>query len=391
MFNLSKIKPIWILRFACFCQIAGLGFLTTYEAVHMRQNGLSNGTVGNLLTLQFGLIIIMGPIWGRLADLTLRYKEIVILGMVGLIGSIWIFSYAHDFKSFLIYSCLRGALFPAVNGIMPALAIHNIGKKGQGKGFGGYRAFGSIGFMTATFFLPLFFHEIPAIARAASCFLPFAIYALITLKNPQVQLGARKRFNLKSIPVPLYYYFIAYFLISMTEPAVHAFFGAYGNSLGASDQLIGQIASINGLLALFALPIVGRWIDIKGPRFIILLGMLSQCLRMFTTAQITDPHYLWIPQLFHFLGWAGIEIGTIIYVSSLMDEKDKATGLSIAVSVKVLGMMAGASLMGHLTEAHSYPYMYNVVGTIAFVGTVLFFFQKTAGSSANSGLPSTAG
>jgi MFS family permease len=380
-------QSIWLLRLACFCQVAGVGALTTYEAVHMRASGLSNATIGYLLSLQYGLIIVMGPIWGRIADRSMRYKEIVAIGSVGLVAAAWVFSYAQGLGSFLAYCFLRGFFFPTLNGIMPALAVHNIGRERQGRGFGGYRAFGSIGFMTATIVLPYLLAEIPQVTRIASLFLPMSILALIPLRNPAAHLFEARAFHWKSIPAALHLYLIAYFFISMTEPAVHGFFGAYASSLGASVAWIGVLSGMTGFMALISLPIVGHWIDLKGPRLILVGAFLAQSLRMFITAGITNPDWLWLPHLLHFMGWAGKEVGTIILVTRLVGESNKATGLTIAVSVKVLGMMVGAWMMGQVAERWDYQVMFGCIGATALIGFLILVSQGVKKDEGSRSVP----
>jgi MFS family permease len=301
----------------------------------------------------------------------------------------WVFSSADGFWPFLVYSCLRGFFFTTLNGVMPALAVHNIAKERQGRGFGSYRAFGSIGFMTANIALPYLLSEVPQVIRIASLFLPLSFLALIRLKNPTAHLLDEQRFHWRSLPLPLYLYLVAYFFISMTEPGVHGFFGAYASSLGADVTWIGVLSGMTGFMALLSLPIMGHWVDVRGPRLVLLVAFLAQALRMFVTAAITDPRWLWVPHLLHFVGWAGKEVGTIILVTRLVGERNKATGLTIAVSVKMLGMMVGAWSMGMIAENWDYRIMFVCIGAIALFGFVILQLQRRSNLEP-SGVPAAA-
>ena len=78
-------KRLWLLRFCSFIQVAALGLFTAFEAVHMRENGISARWIGIIMGIENGLLIFSGPMWGRIADKTSHYKRILIVGVLGLL------------------------------------------------------------------------------------------------------------------------------------------------------------------------------------------------------------------------------------------------------------------------------------------------------------------
>ena len=58
-------------------------------------------------------------------------------------------------------------------------------------------------------------------------------------------------------------------------------------------------------------------------------------------------------------------MGTIILVTQLMGQRNKATGLTLAVSAKVLGMMVGAWMMGLIAERWGYQVMFACIAVSA--------------------------
>lgn len=375
-----KLSPIWILRFTCFCQICGMGFLPAFEVVQMRSAaGLDPRTIGWLLALENGLLILLSPLWGRLADRTLRYREIVAFGSIGMVFTLLVFAWAKSFEMFVLYAILRGVFMPVLMGIMPTLAVVNIGNKAPGRGFGGYRAYGSIGFMVATWVLPFFFTDVAHVALAASVIFPLSIFALFALANPTSPL-VKNTSSWRHFPRRLYLLLFAVFIVSFSEPGIHQYFGEYARTLGASTQWIGFLAGITGLIALLSLFVVGHWVDLKGPRLILLLAFLAQSARLALTGMITDLDWLWLPHLFHFIGWAGKEIGTILFVIQIVGPSQKATAMSLALSFKMGGMMVGSLMMGYFVELWGFPHMFFAVSAITLSGCVILLMVPSGDS-----------
>ncbi|MDF7809236.1 MFS transporter [Pontiellaceae bacterium B12219] len=370
-----EIKRLWLLRICSFIQVCTLGLFTVFEAVHMRENGISAGWVGIIMAIENGLLILTGPMWGRLADKTSQYKRILILGVLGLsVGLFW-FAYADSVGDFMIYALLRGVFLSSTAGILPALAIANLQTMGKGKGYGGYRPFGSIGFMTMSMVFPLIFGGIKAMAVFSGCLLPLSIWTICKLNNPEKpQKHTPARWN--KMPREFYIFMAASFFSFLAEPGIHGFFSAYAKDLGASLNLVGYLSGLTGFLALISLPMIGRWVDSRGVKWILFISFFAQPLRLLITSFITTPEYLWIPHLLHIFGWAGKEVATIVFLSNLVGARRQATALTLHVSLRTAGMMTGSLMMGYLVDTYTYSFMFQLMAAVSGIGFLLLFCIK---------------
>lgn len=385
----SVQKPrrlLWNLRWSCFFQVGCIAQLSVYEAVHMTEQGLSGTRIGLLLALANALVIFTSPLWGRIADQYQFYRRLVGMGTLGLSATLVWFAFADSNTDFLIYVILRGLLTTSVMGVMPALALANLPQEGQGKGYGGYRSYGSIGFMAATFILPALLPIIFTIILTASVLLPISLIFIFGLQRPAPRTAQEEKAFQGKLPPLLYWFLAAHFLVCMTEPAINGFYNSFARTLGSPLEWIGVISGFNGFIAFISLPLIGMWVDKRGPELILMLGFAAQGLRLFTASFITLPEFLWIPQLFHSFGWAGREVATIVFITLLAGPTRRATAVTLAISTKMAGMMVGSFLMGSLSDLYGYPVMFRIIAALAGCSLVFLVFVLRKRRSPDEGL-----
>ena len=368
-------KRLWLLRFCSFIQVATIGIFAAFEAVHMRENGISARWIGIVMGVENGLLIFTGPMWGRIADKTSHYKRILIFGVLGMSLNLFWFAQAESISDFMIYALLRGIFWSSIAGILPALAIANLQSMGKGRGFGGYRPFGSIGFMTMSWIFPLIFGGIKAMSIFAGCLLPLSILAIRKLNDPD-KPREHTRTDWHKMPRDFYIFMTASFFCFLSEPGIHGFFSAYVKDTGGSLQLVGYLSGLTGFLALISLPTMGRWVDHRGVKWVLFVAFLAQPLRLLITSLIVTPEFLWISHLLHIFGWAGREVATIVFLSNLVGTSRQATALTLHVSLRTAGMMVGSLMMGYLVDTSGYTIMFQVMAGVSFIGFLLLFKIK---------------
>ncbi len=370
----SYARKLWLARGACFLQIGCGAQLSIYAAVHMTDKGLSGTAIGILLAIESALIILTGPLWGWVADRYHFYRRLIAIGTIGLTATMAWFAIADSELDFLFYVLLRGIMVTSVMGVMPALALANLPPESQGKSFGSYRSFGSIGFMTSSLLLPMFLPSIESIILLAALVFPTSLYFVFALERPPPRTTSEEEAFHKKLPPLLYWFLVANFLVCLTDPAINGFYNSYARTLGADLEWIGFISSLNGFTAFLFLPIMGSWVDRRGPKLILLLGYASQSLRMLSASFVTAPEWLWMPQVFHIFGWAGREVAAILFIAVLAGTTKRATAMGLYVSTKMAGLMVGSFLMGRLSDLYGYSVMFQIVSAIAAFSLVFLLY-----------------
>ncbi len=339
----------------------------------MANHGLSGSTIGILLAIENGLLLASGPLWGWIADRFACYREMVSGSALGLAFALYWLSQSETIADFTIYVCLRGLLFTAMASTMTALAMSNLSSNTPGRGFSAYRIFGSIGFMSGSFFFPILFPEVENILMAGACLLPISLFFILQLDNPPKRSKEENKAIKSPIPAAAWIFLSAHFIISITEPGNLGFLNDYVRELGGSPKLMGWYSAMTGLMALVSLPLMGRWVDARGLYWVLGLGFLSQAIRPFIVSSISDPNLLWLSHLCHAFGWAGREVGALILMISLMGTHRRATAVSLIVAVRMAGTMVGSFLMGQWSDAFGYPTMFKYISIIACTSLPLLF------------------
>lgn len=362
----------WILRITCMMQIASAGILWAFEAVRMKDMGVGETAIGILLGLSSGIFILSSLYWGRLADKHHWHRKIAIWGTVLLAISSIYFSICTDVWQFTIFAVVKSIAAPMVFGMMPALAVETFGRERQGRDFGVYRAFGSLGFILGGMVLPLVFNDIADVARAGGLLVAFSLFLLVQLPEPDTKPSSHEPFKIRSLHPAIKLFLGCYFFIALSEPATGGFFSAYARELGGGTRLLGLLFGLMGFMALVCLPLMGRLLDSVSPVLILSIAFLAQPVRLFVTSLIGQPEMLWVPLLLHGICWGGIEVAAVVYLSRLAGKGRKATVLSYYIAMRMLGNFVGASLIGYLAENQSYVFMFRVVSAIALIGTVSY-------------------
>ncbi len=362
----------WILRITCLLHVASIGLLFTFEAVRMKDVGIGETTIGIILGISNGVFLVSSLFWGRIADQRHWHKRIALWGSLGFSALLVYFSICVSVWQFLVYAILKAVLGPMVFGMMPALAVKYLGPTRQGRNFGVYRAFGSLGFLLGSTTLPIIFNDIPTIARYGALIILSSFLLLWRLSEPEGERLSVAPLRIRELNGVIRLFLISFFFIALAEPAMFGFFSAYARELGGSTRLLGILSGIMGLSALIFLPLIGKGIDRTSPAFIISIAFLAQPLRVVITSFIGQPEMLWIPLLFHGICWGGIEVAAIVYLSNLAKEGQKATVLSYYMATRMLGSLAGAGISGYLAETYGYEQMFCTMAAASLVGACMY-------------------
>ncbi len=372
---MPALSKLTLTRATSFIQVASAGMFAIYEVTHMSERGLSGSVIGVLLAIQSALTIASSPLWGWVSDKFRCYRQLVSLSSLGLAFSLFWLSQATTLSDFVFYVCIRGLLFTAMTSTMTALAMANLSSRSPGREFSAYRIFGSIGFMIVSFTLPIFFSEIEHILIAGACLLPCSVFFILQLENPTPRDKQESDPKKPAIPQAVWFFLAAQFVVSITLPGNIGFLNDYIRELGGSTKLMGWYSALMGLMALIALPLMGKLVDTRGPYGALVIGFISQALRPFIVSSISDPNWLWVSHFCHIFGWAGREVGALVLMLSLMGSNRRATAVSLLATMTMAGTMVGSYLMGTWADRFGYPSMFRYISITAFVGLPLLILS----------------
>ncbi len=362
----------WRLRSACFAQFAAIGIVSTFEGVYMKEQGIGEATIGLIGGLGTAMVTVFGLLWARLADRRTGEQKLVATGFVcGALG-LSLLPFCESPLGFSLNVAFRGLTIPMAFSLMPALAVSRLSNSGQGRSYARYRVYGSAGFVVGTLLLPILVGNIRGTFWLASIFL---LAAGVTIFS-EPDSTSQKRSERKRIPIEwsrsLVSFLTANFFIGMAMPSMFGFFAIYARTLGADQVTIGFLAGSNGIIALAALPLMGRIVDRFGVRRVLWLAFAGHPIRLLIISMAPDYWWLFAAQPMHLFTFAGYDVASVLYVSRHVAPENRATAQALLSTTRMGGVFIGVIITGYLAEHSGYVSMYQIMAAISSLGVIAY-------------------
>lgn len=383
---------MWYLRTACMAHMWGMGTVFAFASAWMKDLQMGETFIGLVVSLVQGLIFVSGFLWGYLADRTRQVQRIALIGTAAMAVALALFGFSRTESDFIVYAILRGLSQGMILNMMPLLVIAMTGGDSQGQAYGRYRIFGSIGFLLGAMGLPVVLEalghgddlQLIILCAAAGMLLGVLPLSRVKIETPGRESGSAGLGDLLRDPEVILF-LIAAFFFALANPAVYNFFAAYGRVLGADNEALAWLTGLLGVLAILGLPVAGWVCDRFGPRWMLFLAFLCQPFRAWSLSVVNAYEWLWIPQVFHFFTWAGLEVAALLFITRIAGEGRRGVAVGAYSGMIVLGWTTGGIIAGYLAEHHGYVFMFRVMGgcaataCLAFVAGLLYrrFAKKT--------------
>jgi len=146
----------------------------------------------------------------------------------------------------------------------------------------------------------------------------------------------------------------------------------YARTLGADKVVIGFLAGSNGLIAIAALPLMGRIVDQFGVRRVLWLAFAAHPLRLLVVSLAPSYWWLFAAQPLHLFSFAGYDVASVLYVSRNVSPENRATAQALLSATRMGGVFFGAIMTGYLAEHAGYVTMYRVVAAISSISVLAY-------------------
>lgn len=360
------------LRGAYFAQFATIGIVSTFEGVFMKEQGIGETMIGLIGGLGTAMVTVFGLLWARMADRRTGEERLVAIGFLcGAVG-VALLPFCETPLGFAFNVAYRGMVIPMAFGLMPALVVSRLGNSSQGSQYARHRQYGSAGFVVGTLMLPLMVGNISGLFWLASVFLLAGGVTIATDRTPR----SLPKPDRKRVPIiwsrSLVTFLVANFFIGLAMPSMFGFFSIYARTMGASKVVIGFLAGANGIIALAALPMMGRIVDRFGVRRVLWLAFAGFPIRLLIISLAPNYWWLFAAQPLHLLTFVGYDVAGIIYVSRNVTPENRATAQALLSTARMAGVFLGAILTGYLAEHRGYVTMYQVLAGVSLISVFAY-------------------
>jgi len=367
-----KTPSIWRLRGACFGQFVAIGILATFEAVYMKEQGLGETMIGLIVGLGTAMVTFSGLFWARVADRGASEEKIIAMGFLCAAVGLATLPFCRSPLGFSLNIIFRGLTVPMAFALMPALAVARLGPSSQGSRYARYRQWGSAGFVLGTMVLPLLVDDVRGVFWLGAAFLLGAAVLVARDRSPSsIELPERQRVSIiwsRSLVT----FLVANFVVGLSFPAMFGFFFVYARTMDADTVQIGLLAGSNGIIALLALPLMGRIVDRFGVRRVLWLAFAAHPLRLLVISLAPGYWWLFLAQPLHLFTFAGYDVASVLHISRHVSAENRATAQALLSATRMSGVFFGAMLTGYLAEHIGYLPMYHVIAGITSVGLLAY-------------------
>lgn len=366
---------LWIPKLAYFTYFAGMGSVMPYLVLYYAQIGLTGQEIGLLTGIAPLVTLFAAPLWGGLADVTQRYRGMLLVAIGGYMLAIALLAFTTHFlwlaPLVVLYAFCSAPIIPLVDNAV----LNTLGER-QAE-YGKQRLWGSVGWGVSATVMGMVVQRLGLVWGFYGALLLLASHGLIVnrLQVSHLRMGGNYWQGLRLLLMNRTWVvlLITLFINGIGASFTNNFLFLYLKTLHASEQLMGfglGIASISELPAFFfADQLLRRW----GARGLLMAALLAQVIRMFAYAVMPAPEFILLINLLHGLTFSAMWVAAVAYANQHTPPGLGATvqGLLSVFSMS-LGGIIGAILGGTLFDQIGPAAMFGWAG-VAAVGGLCFF------------------
>jgi MFS transporter, PPP family, 3-phenylpropionic acid transporter len=362
-----------------FVLFAGIASFFPFLVLYYQELGLSGKQIGGLTALLPLVTVVATPFWGAVADVSRRYKLLLLSLIAGCVVSVFLLSTTTFYALLLLYVALFAFCSGPVMPLIDSSVLSSLGERRQD--YGKLRLWGTVGFGLMS---PL----AGWLTERYNLHLAFYLYIIfLTLTFALVIFFPIQRANVrKPLGTDLFEFRNRAWLMFL----VTIFIGGIGLSVGGNYFLLhmknleipqGYIGLALTFATLGELPFMmfgHRLLKRYPAKSLLLVALFALSLRLIGYSLAAAPWHFLAIQLLHGPTFALIWIAGISYADFLAPAHLKATGQSLFSStLSGLGGTLGAFVGGFLYDAVGLVTTFRWAAlTLVLAAILLFLMQR---------------
>lgn len=320
-------------------------------------------------------IIAGNLLWGFISDLTGRRRALIAMGSLVSVPTLLLWLTGTNVLEYVVLNGAYNFFVAPTVALLSVFVLDILPPEARATRFGGFRVWGSLGLLSASWGLGWFLKANPDRLFYVAAFTTGIAMIPFLLGTSEQARPRSNRFHFRHVLLNprLSIFFLCTCLHGFWEPGAFLFLSYSLKQQHATEGIIGIILGMNGLVAMASLPIAGRMADRWGRKPLLLAMYLLSGIRMLLYSVLSNP-LAYIPvQLLHF-GSFGISEGVgSVYVAEMADERDRATALACFHIFHSVGALAGSLAGGYLSSTYGLPAMYQAFAVVMVVAALVFF------------------
>ena len=381
---MSNKEPIWTkpfislfsTNFSIFIIFYGLVTVLPLYATDVLDR--SDEEAGLLMTIFLLSAIIMCPFTGKLLDIAGKRKMLWISLILYLICTV-LYYFIEPFTILLALRFVQGIWFSIATTASGSLAADNIPPSRRGAGLGYFTMSTNLAVVVGPFIaltiVQYFSYNIFFIAMSVLLLIgALSALSIPAEKQPAVppvktRMTLNDLFEKRSLPIAL-----IGSLIAFSYASILSYLSIYSQQKGVL-HLTSSFFAIFAIVMLVTRPFTGRIFDEKGPRYIIIPGLISFMFRLILLAYMDSPFTFLLSGAFIGLGYGAVvpSFQTLAIQSTSHERSGYATATFFTLFDT--GIAIGSFVLGIVASKLGYQGLYLLSSGIVVLTLIVFLMR----------------
>lgn len=366
-----QLRSVRALYFAYF---AAFGLMSVYLNVYLLQNGLSGTQIGTISATAALLGMIGGPAWGAINDRFGLRRVLMAVTVLGAGICALGLMFASQFAVLMLLS-VSNTFF--VSSLLPLIDTMNLSAlQGRSELYGKQRAWGTVGYIVATFGVGLLLGGVQLRLVFGVYFLVMLAMLVIIWRMPAEDVVLRTSYSrkfLELIRTPAWQVLmLSLFVFGIGNGGMHTYLSMHLSQLGASETLIGGTWALGALAETGFMAFGGPLINRIGARKVLPLAFGLYGVRLLAYAFLHSSLAALPLALAHALTFAPFWLSVVILVNQISPRHLKATGQALMVAVLSLSSVVGSPIAGVILDRVGMPAVFQMFSACCFAAAVIF-------------------
>ena len=381
---MSNKEPIWTkpfislfsTNFSIFIIFYGLVTVLPLYATDVLER--SDEEAGLLMTIFLISAIIMRPFTGKLLDMAGKRKMLWISLILYLICTV-LYYFIEPFTSLLALRFVQGIWFSIATTASGSLAADNIPPSRRGAGLGYFTMSTNLAVVVGPFIaltiVQYFSYNIFFIAMSVLLLIgALSALSIPAEKQPSVppvktRMTLNDLFEKRSLPIAL-----IGSLIAFSYASILSYLSIYSEQKGVL-HLTSSFFAIFAIVMLVTRPFTGRIFDEKGPRYIIIPGLISFMFGLILLAYMDSPFTFLLSGAFIGLGYGAVvpSFQTLAIQSTSHERSGYAT--ATCFTLFDTGIAIGSFVLGIVASKLGYQGLYLLSSGIVVLTLIVFLMR----------------
>lgn len=381
---MSNKEPIWTkpfislfsTNFSIFIIFYGLVTVLPLYATDVLER--SDEEAGLLMTIFLLSAIIMRPFTGKLLDIAGKRKMLWISLILYLICTV-LYYFIEPFTILLALRFVQGIWFSIATTASGSLAADNIPPSRRGAGLGYFTMSTNLAVVVGPFIaltiVQYFSYDIFFIAMSVLLLIgALSALSIPAEKQPAVppvktRMTLNDLFEKRSLPIAL-----IGSLIAFSYASILSYLSIYSQQKGVL-HLTSSFFAVFAIVMLVTRPFTGRIFDEKGPRYIIIPGLISFMFGLILLAYMDSPYTFLLSGAFIGLGYGAVvpSFQTLAIQSTTHERSGYATATFFTLFDT--GIAIGSFVLGIVASKLGYQGLYLLSSGIVVLTLIVFLMR----------------